>query len=475
MFKSIRWAIIAAALLLPTIANAQCNGVFQPNTICGNATGSPAVPKQVPQSAITGLPGGTNGQIQYNNNGNFGGTGPLTCPNGEFLNAAAAPFVCGTPSGTIIGNSSVTGATTTYVSAQSNTVVKRSNSGSPMEDILPGTSPGILPAGTVIFITNADTAGIMSIKAGAGAAIKTALASTGFAYLCPGQTVAIYSDGANYWLLNLPLRCKLQGATTIFIAAAGSNSNDGLTASTGFADENAAYQWAQQTLDVNLQQLTFSFGTNTSPGYICANISGPLLGTYANQTDGTNVTFLGNAATPANVLIATTTCNNAWRMENGAVGQINGFTLSNTFGHDFQSDQGSISFIKNISFVEQAAGSNLMISAGPSYIFINGNLSLTANANNPGAVFLASNGGIILPTQSITMTFSGSFTWLSGFAVTQYFALLQLNGITFSGGTFSGPRCAIGNGSTINTAGGGASYFPGSSGCTGTAGAGVYQ
>lgn len=489
--------ILAAWLsLLPTLAFAQCNGIFQPNTICGNATASPAVPKQVPNSVLTGIPGGTNGQIQYNNAGAFGGftpggdvtfavpnftvntfgtsqSGKVPASGGGTINYLRADGTWNAPG--VNTPTVLTGANTTYTSTQCGAIIKRSNAGAAMSDTIPGTGPGVLPINCIIYIANADTAGIISIKAGSGTAIKTALTSTGYAYLCPGQTVAVYSDGTNAWLLGLPNRCKLQGNTTIFITAAGSNSNDGLTASTGFADENAAYQWAQQALDVNLQQLTFSFGTNASPGYPCANINGQLLGTYANQTDGTNVTFLGNAATPANVLIATTTCNNAWRMENGAVGTVNGFTLSNTFGHDFQADEGSIAFIKNLSFIAQGSGQNLMISVGPSYIYVSGNLSLTAYTFNPGAVFLASNGGNIITTQSITMTFSGSFNWLTGFAVTQYFALEVLNGITFSGGTFAGPRCAIGNGSTINTAGGGASYFPGASGCTGTAGAGVYQ
>lgn len=62
-----------ALLLAPVAAAAQCNGVFAANTICGNPTGSPAIPGQVPQSSLTGVPGGSPGQIEYNNAGNFGG------------------------------------------------------------------------------------------------------------------------------------------------------------------------------------------------------------------------------------------------------------------------------------------------------------------------------------------------------------------------------------------------------------------
>lgn len=65
--------IALALLLLPSAALAQCNGVFPNNTICGNISGAGNLPRPVPNSALTGVPGGTNGQIQYNNAGNFGG------------------------------------------------------------------------------------------------------------------------------------------------------------------------------------------------------------------------------------------------------------------------------------------------------------------------------------------------------------------------------------------------------------------
>lgn len=46
--------LILALFLLPSTCWAECNGVFQPNTICGNLTGSPAPAKQSPLGAIGG-------------------------------------------------------------------------------------------------------------------------------------------------------------------------------------------------------------------------------------------------------------------------------------------------------------------------------------------------------------------------------------------------------------------------------------
>lgn len=103
--------LLALALcLLPTLASAQCNGVFNPNTLCGNNSGSPGIPGQFPVSALTGLIGGTNGQIQYNNSGVFGGftasgdatinttTGVVT--NSKFNNGTTFGSAAGASTGT---------------------------------------------------------------------------------------------------------------------------------------------------------------------------------------------------------------------------------------------------------------------------------------------------------------------------------------------------------------------------------------
>src|SRR4029077_3341340 len=65
--------LLALALILaPVAAEAQCNGVFSPNTICGTIAGG--IPGQVSTSVLTGVPGGSAGQIEFNNGGTvFGG------------------------------------------------------------------------------------------------------------------------------------------------------------------------------------------------------------------------------------------------------------------------------------------------------------------------------------------------------------------------------------------------------------------
>jgi len=66
--------LIALALILfPALAQAQCNGIFPNNTICGNVSGTNNTARPVSTSVLTGIPGGSNGQVQYNNAGAFGG------------------------------------------------------------------------------------------------------------------------------------------------------------------------------------------------------------------------------------------------------------------------------------------------------------------------------------------------------------------------------------------------------------------
>jgi hypothetical protein len=83
-----RYILALALLTLPSLAHAQCNGVFPPNTVCGKLT-SAGLPGALPNSVLTGVPGGTNQQIQYNNLSNFAGftmvgDGRLTPSSGTF-------------------------------------------------------------------------------------------------------------------------------------------------------------------------------------------------------------------------------------------------------------------------------------------------------------------------------------------------------------------------------------------------------
>lgn len=152
--------LIALALLLcPALAQAQCNGVFPNNTLCGNISGAGNLPRPVPNSALTGVPGGTNGQTQFNNSGAFGGytpsgdiavvpsTGVETIQPGVVSNSKLATM----PQHTIKGNNtSSTGApldlTDTQATAELNAFVGDSGSGG-TKGLVPAPSAGDAAAG----------------------------------------------------------------------------------------------------------------------------------------------------------------------------------------------------------------------------------------------------------------------------------------------------------------------------------------
>lgn len=56
-----------ALLLLPSVASAQCNGIFANNTVCGNVSGAPNLPQAAPLASFALGPAGTAGQLQTNN------------------------------------------------------------------------------------------------------------------------------------------------------------------------------------------------------------------------------------------------------------------------------------------------------------------------------------------------------------------------------------------------------------------------
>lgn len=108
-----RALFVIALWLAPFSAYAQCNGVFPNNTLCGNVSGAGNLPRPVPNNVLTGVPGGTPGQIQYNNAGaTFGG---FTMSGDCTTNTSTGVITCGPPSTglvpTVRGGTGVSNAT----------------------------------------------------------------------------------------------------------------------------------------------------------------------------------------------------------------------------------------------------------------------------------------------------------------------------------------------------------------------------
>lgn len=373
--------------------------------------------------------------------------------------------------GGLTGTATVTGASTTFTSAQNGKIVLRSNTGSPMADTLPGTSPGILPANTYLVIQNNDTAGVLAVNVGTGATLKGQLAPTGYIYICPGQSVGFFSDGSAYWAVGQPSACVLQAATTFFAAFSGTAStNHGLTASSPL-DPNQVYALAQAAFDLNGQTTTFqmacgSLATFTSP----IRWIGPIPGqghSVAIQSIFP-VQLVGNPTTPDNCVVSTTgNAYGAIQIIGGADVLINGFKVTTTTGGNGTYTESATSQIENMDCGNTTV--NCFAWTRNSYGQIVG--ANKFSGVNQGGI-LQSNSWISWETTA-TQTMAGGPVFSSCFACSQYTgSIVSDQNPTFSGATgASSVRYSAFLNGVINTGGGGASYYPGTvAGSTSTGG-----
>lgn len=484
-------ALALLAVLSPTLAQAQCNGVFPAKTICGNNGSSGNLPGPVSNSVLTGVPGGTNGQTQYNNSGVFGGytfsgdltvntaTGAATLATsgvsaGTYGSATQSPQVTVDAKGRVTAasnvtiasgiqsTSSVTGTAATYTSAQSYVLVERSNSGSAMNDTLPGTSPGILPAKTVITVTNADTAGLLSISSGSGATLNGAAnLYNGFLFLGPGQSAQFYSDGSNYWIISAPARARLAANTTINFSTSGNDATgNGTTAP--FATPPGAWNFARATIDHNGFVLTYLGATGNYPGTY--SISGQQVGSCGAACD----VFQGNTGTPSNVTIGAATTSVQWTFD-GVQATVQGFEFNPVTGQSLLATDGAIvAFQNNIT---QASSGASITAANNGVINITGNTQIgSSSSSNQSVAWNANQGGEIhIAASGITVTVAGNPAWATAGMFAQWGGRIFFDFVPTFSGSASGVRCSSSQNGVINTAGN-LTAFPGNSACTSATG-----
>lgn len=369
--------------------------------------------------------------------------------------------------------SAISGPNQTYSTPQCGLTIPRSNSGSPMADTLPGTGSGVLPKNCPITITNVDTSALLTIMVGNGSAFQNGSAKfNGFIYLGPGQSAQFQSDASNYYVMSSPTRARLGANTTIYFGNSGNDtSNSGAISSSPLLTISRAWSFAQNVIDLNGFVLTIAGADNyTSPvtySNVAVSLSGPILGSQG----ASSVIIQGSLATPANAILSGVNGAVTINADMGARFQVQGFTFSGGSQQIRAADAAVINIQTDIFGATASSGSQVTaVQGGTVQIVgnytINGNAASHYNAN--------SNGVITTPgPSSPTITLSGS----PAFSVA--FVVAQSNGtfftdfpITFSGGAGATTvRYAAALNGVINTAGGGANYFPGTSaGTTNTGG-----
>ncbi len=270
-----------------------------------------------------------------------------------------------------------------------------------------------------------------------------------------GSSVMLVTDAnGNWWPFFTSSRVVLSGPITIYVATTGSDvTNNGLSVGSPFATIQHAWDTLSNGYDLNGHAATIQLADGTyAAGVTC---TGLLLG----QTG--SVVINGNTATPANVVINTSSSGVSGT--GGAQVQISGMTLI----------AGTQGFIMTASFGRIGAGvvfgaCGVQIWAQEqAQIVISSNYSVTGGA---GAHVEASQCSSILYNSGLTITVTGTPAFSTAFALSQLTSTIDAISVTFSGSA-TGTRYIAQLNGVIYTNGGGASYFPGNSGgTTGTGG-----
>jgi hypothetical protein len=312
-----------------------------------------------------------------------------------------------------------------------------------MNDTLPGTSPGVLPANTILTITNTDTSGLLSLSAGSGATIKGSLPFNGFLYLGPGQTLQIQSDGSNYWPIGVPAHVKLGANTTINVATTGNDSTgNGTTAP--FLTTAKAWAFAQAKLDLNGFVLTIQHAAGTY------SVNTTLRGTITGQGGPETVILQGDTTTPTNVNIPGTGSGVSITIEGGALCQVQGFNITSSGGQGLYVGAAAVVNFQQCQ-LGVISGAALASSGGCATLRLTGNYTTTGNK---GVEWNANGGGRIVVAANITITVSGTPAYATCFAFAQNGGVIfhdftatfsgsatgtrwsaQMNGVIQSGGT----------------------------------------
>jgi hypothetical protein len=347
----------------------------------------------------------------------------------------------------------VTGSATVYGSALVGSLVARGNSGGAMSDTLPGTSPGILPANSIISVFNADQSALLSISAGSGAALRGA--PLGYIILGPGQSAGFISDGSEYFIVDAPLRTRLGANTTLYCSTAGADTNTGLTASVPLATLQKAYENLQAYYDLAGQTITIQCANGTYTTGLIA--TGFLVGQVGYQA----LQIVGNPASPSSCVVSTVG-SSCFQAAIGSGFTINGFELTVSGTEDFCIYCNNLSSLGYENIIFGATGASHVLASG--YVALLGNCTINGNAAD--AHWQLEIGGQLVVVEVATISLIGTPSFGSSFIGAENGAVFTIDaasGPTFSGAATGKRYSAILN-AVINTSGGGASFFPGNSG-----------
>lgn len=251
-------------------------------------------------------------------------------------------------------------------------------------------------------------------------------------------------------------RERLTAARTYYVRTDGSDSNTGLSDSAGGAF--LTIQKAIDTLcalDLGLYDCTIQVRTGTFTG-------ASTLKRYI--ASGGKAIILGDATTPSNVVISTTSANCFSGTECG-LWALTGLKLQTTTSGRGLLVNGKSSNVelRNIDLGACVNG-HITVASGA---FVRHFAAWSISGNAPNHWTVTDGGTVIASSQTCTLTGTPAF---STFASVDDLSLAVVQSITFSGSA-TGARYSVAAGGLVQTFGGGATYLPGNAaGSTATGG-----
>ena len=238
-------------------------------------------------------------------------------------------------------------------------------------------------------------------------------------------------------------RIILTADTTYYVATTGNDSTGDGSVGNPWLTVQKAIDYVGGSVDIGAWDVTIQVADGTyGAGFV---VTGPWIGSG-------DVTVLGNASTPANVLI-NAGAGDCIVCQSGGRLYLNGLKLTNTGTFGLLSTGASYVGFQNIDF--GACGNQQLRADFSAVAQALGNYTVSGNAQ----IHIISIAGIVR-VQNQTVTVTGTPAFSTFFASCQRLGLLLVNGNTYSGSA-TGARYAANLNSVIDTSGGGANYFPG--------------
>lgn len=191
---------------------------------------------------------------------------------------------------------------------------------------------------------------------------------------------------------------------------------------------------------------------------------------------GGRLAIVGNTTSPQNCKIALPAAGSCFAVGEGAVVTISGFALEATTGgsglwvapgNAILSANNAVVYFDHIAFGACNNG-HLVAQAGGQINITGQNMPYSIYGNAP--VHMSANvGSSIIATPSAIVTLTGTRAFSSTFAFAEGGSFIYAPAVTYTG-TATGQRYNASAGGYINTAAGGATYFPGSSAGVSTTG-----